>query len=395
MLIINQPQIMKRILYISIMFLLITTIGCSNKENLIEIEESTDNSPCTLMSVDPNNLINGDQLPIVAGKLLSYAVSSEDECAYMPPGKWVNLYGMVYYRYTERGSGNDKLSVNGLVKESAEAVASILNKDQLAEIISIISQQLIWENQARNNRDLISRELYKWKSGIEGDENLILNLTKENGVLLKNIIHQRTTIYATVMKELSDEQKNNFCLSRTLENNEINPNDLKNLKNQLNNDDEKTTLNLILSKFFVWATGTEEMNQLVDDGRPAVYFGFANLRIEDREGNNVSNGLRKEASDLISNTMNSSQKTTLNNLVSLQENYISTYFLTRANLASKLVEYLSNDSPINTYELLDLCTNSEIAESQLAILQAKEMGNIIQSLDATQLQILIDFKEGN
>lgn len=387
---------MKRIFYISIIFSAIIIIfGCQKKDTPIEVIEQIDNVPCTLMSANAENLVNGDQVPIVAGKLLSYAVSTEDECAYMPPGKWVNLYGMVYYRYVERGSGDDKVSVNGLVKKSAEAVASILNSEQLNQLISIVPQQLSWEDQARHNRDIISRELYKWKSGTAGDETLILNLSTENGTLLKNTIHQRTSIFASIMKELSDDQKNSFCLSRTSENKEIDPDDLKSLKNQLSNDDEKTTLNLILSKFFTWATGTEEMNQLVDDGRPAVYFGFANLRVEDREGDDVSNGLRKEAADLIANTLNAAQTSTLNNLTSSQENYLSTYFLTRANLASELVGYLSNDSPIHTDDLLAICRNSEVAESQLAILQAKEMGNIIQSMDSTQLQILVDFKEGN
>ena len=385
----------KRIKHLSIIFFAITNFSCQENESPAAIVDATQEISCSLIPADPNHLINGDQLPIVAGKLLSYAVSTEEECAYTPPGKWVNLYGMVYYRYIERGSGDDKVSVNGLVKESAEAVASILTNDQLEEILAIIPQQLNWENQARINRDLISRELYQWKSGIEGDENLILNLSHENGGLLKNIIHQRTTVYSNIMKELSNEQKNGFCLSRTLTNNEINPDDLKNLKNQLSNDDEKTTLNLVLSKFFVWATGTEEMNQLVDDGRPAVYFGFANIRIEDRAGDDVSNGLRKEASDLIINTLNSTQSTTLNNLVSLQENFLSTYFTTRADLASKLSEYLWNDFSVNTDELLDLCITSEVAESRLALLQAEEMGNIIQSMDSTQLQVLIDFKEGN
>ena len=391
----GQKNTMKRILNTSILFFALTNIGCQEEDNPVEINGPTQMTPCSLMSADPNNLTNGDQLPIVAGKLLSYAVSTEEECAYTPPGKWVNLYGMVYYRYVERGSGDDKVSVNGLVKESAEAVASILNNDQLGEILAIIPQQLLWENQARVNRDLISRELYKWKSGTSGDENLILNLSHENGELLKNIIHQRTTVYSRIIKELTHEQKIGFCLSRTLTNNEINAEDLKDLKNQLSNEDEKTTLNLVLSKFFVWATGTEEMNQLVDDGRPAVYFGFANIRVEDRAGDDVSNGLRKEASDLIMSTLNSAQITRLNNLVSLQENYLLTYFSTRANLASRLSGYLWNNFSANTDELLDRCIRSEVAESQLALLQAEEMGKIIQSMDATQLKILNDFKDGN
>lgn len=60
------------------------------------------------------------------------------------------------------------------------------------------------------------------------------------------------------------------------------------------------------------------MNQLEDDGRPAVYFGFENLRTEDKEREDVSNGLRKETSDLIANTLYTSQSTILNNLVSVE-----------------------------------------------------------------------------
>lgn len=358
----------------------------------IELIEELNQTTCGL--VDPSNLVNGDQLPIVAGKLLSYAVSTADECAYMPPGKWVNLYGMVYYRYIERGSGDTKVSVSGLVKETAEAVASILTPEQLDKIIAIIPQQLAWENTARSNRDSIARELYQWKSGTAGDEALILSLSRENGTLLKNVIHQRTAVFAEIVNGLTTIQREGFCLSRTTENDQIDPEDLKSLKNQLNNEAEKTTLNLVLSKFFVWATGTERMNQLVDDGRPGVYFGFANLRIEDREGEEVSNGLRKEASDLIVATMTTAQHNQLNNLVSAQESHLSTYFTTRANLATALVGYLNTPS-ISLEEVLEICINSEVAEAQLAILQAKEMGQIIQSFDATQWQILNDFKAGN
>lgn len=358
----------------------------------IELIEELNQTTCGL--VDPSNLVNGDQLPIVAGKLLSYAVSTADECAYMPPGKWVNLYGMVYYRYIERGSGDTKVSVSGLVKETAEAVASILTPEQLDKIIAIIPQQLAWENTARSNRDSIARELYQWKSGTAGDEALILSLSRENGTLLKNVIHQRTAVFAEIVNGLTTIQREEFCLSRTTENDQIDPEDLKSLKNQLNNEAEKTTLNLVLSKFFVWATGTERINQLVDDGRPGVYFGFANLRIEDREGEEVSNGLRKEASDLIVATMTTAQHNQLNNLVSAQKSHLSTYFTTRANLATALVGYLNTPS-ISLEEVLEICINSEVAEAQLAILQAKEMGQIIQSFDATQWQILNDFKAGN
>lgn len=362
-------------------------------QNEIELVEEFKPTTCGL-EADPNNLVNGDQLPIVAGKLLSYAVSTADECAYMPPGKWVNLYGMVYYRYIERGSGDTKVSVSGLVKETAEAVASVLTPEQLDKIIAIIPQQLAWENTARSNRDSIALELYQWKSGTAGDEALILALSRENGTLLKNVTHQRTAIFAEIVNGLTATQREGFCLSRTAENDQIDPEDLKSLKNQLSNEAEKTTLNLVLSKFFVWATGTERMNQLVDDGRPGVYFGFANLRIEDREGEEVSNGLRRDASNLILETMNATQQTRLNNLVLAQESHLSTYFTTRANLATALVGYL-NTASISLENVLEICINSEVAEAQLAILQAKEMGHIIQSFDATQWQILNDFKAGN
>ncbi len=376
-------------------------LGCKQQEEpqeaVLDIEMDTQeaiNQTACGLTVDPESLVNGDQLPIVAGKLLSYAVSTADECAYMPPGKWINVYGTVYYRYIERGSGENKVSVNGLVKQNTEIAASILSQDQMDQIISILPNQLEWENEARLNRDLIARELYHWKSGSQGDEELILRLTHENGSLLKNLVHQRTYVFAGIVNDLTAAQIEGFCLSRTAENDAINPEDLKNIKNQLSSEDEKTTLNLILSKFFVWATGTESMNQLVDDGRPGVYFGFANLRIEDREGEDVSNGLRKEASDLIIETLNAEQSSALSNLVAAQEGYLSSYYSTRAELASTLIHYLTDATSIQTDELQELCTQSEIAETQLALLQAKEMGRILQSMDSEQMQILVDFKEG-
>ena len=228
-----------------------------------------------------------------------------------------------------------------------------------------------------------------------GNEALILSLSRENGTLLKNVTHQRTAVFAEIVNGLAATQREGLCLSRTAENDQIDPEDLKNLKNQLSSEAEKTTLNLVLSKFFVWATGTERMNQLVDDGRPGVYFGFSNLRIEDRESEEVSNGLRRDASNLILETMNTTQQTRLNNLVVAQENHLSTYFITRANLATALVSYLTTTTKISPEELLDICINSQVAEAQLAIIQAKEMGHIIQSLDDDQWQILTDFKAGN
>ena len=393
---------MRRFYILSLFFWVLLPLGCKQQEKpeetdfVIDIDtlEAVNQTACGL-TVDPESLVNGDQLPIVAGKLLSYAVSTADECAYMPPGKWINVYGTVYYRYIERGSGENKVSVNGLVKQNAEIAATILSQDQMDQIVSILPQQLEWENEARFNRDLIARELYQWKSGAVGDENLILGLTHENGSLLKNLVHQRTSVFAAIVNDLTASQIEGFCRSRTAENDTIDPEDLKNIKNQLSSEDEKTTLNLVLSKFFVWATGTESMNQLVDDGRPGVYFGFANLRIEDRSGEEVSSGLRKEASDLIMETLNAEQSSTLNNLVAAQQGYLSAYYSTRAELASALVGYLTDATTTPSEGLLALCIQSEEAETRLGLLQAKEMGRILQSMDPEQMQILVDFKAGN
>lgn len=172
-------------------------------EPIPEIPEIEELVTCISDPIDPSDLANGDPLPIVAGKLLSFAVSTADECAYTPPGKWVNLYGVVYYRYVERGTGDEKNSVAGLVKESAEAVASILTNEQVSQLAAIVPQQLIWEDQARSNRDLIARELYKWRLGETGDETLILNLTSENGTILKDLVHQRTSVYGETFKSFT------------------------------------------------------------------------------------------------------------------------------------------------------------------------------------------------
>ncbi len=404
----------KRLLLPCTLLYLFLLFGCSNDDNGMiehdpnseenideeqtsdeeETEETTDEEIEVGCGVEPNpeDLINGDQLAIVAGKLLSYAVSTEDECAYTPPGKWINIYGTVYYRYVERANG---LSVEGLIKESAEATASILTSEQLHLIVELVADQTSKEIQGLANRDIISRELYKWKSGNEGSEELILRLTYENGHLLKDIIEQRTQVYGEIIKQLTNTQKNNLCSARVSQFNGVDPDDLNTIKKQLETDEEKAVLNIILAKFFSWATGTVSMNKLVDDGRPAVYFGFANLRVEDREGEDVSSGLRGEASKFILSILTPTQLEALHNLVSDQRTYLEYYFESRGNLASLLMDYQSNTGSADPHELSSICVNSEIAESQLGITQAKKMGNIIQSLNNDQMQILVDFKNGN
>ena len=197
------------------------------------------------------------------------------------------------------------------------------------------------------------------------------------------------------MKQLSEEQKNDLCLARVSQYNGINPDDLTSVKKQFATSEQKAVVNIVFSKFFAWATGTVDMNKLVDDGRPAVYFGFANLRIEDREGNDVSAGLRGESSKLLLQTLNSSQLAVLNNLIADQKPFIDTYFETRADIATMIMKYRSETATVDPNELAALCLKSEIAESELGLIQAKEMSKIIQSLSAAQMKVLTDFKEGN
>ena len=64
----------KRIKHLSIIFFAITNFSCQENESPAEIVDPTQEISCNLIPADPNHLINGDQLPIVAGKLLSYAV---------------------------------------------------------------------------------------------------------------------------------------------------------------------------------------------------------------------------------------------------------------------------------------------------------------------------------
>ena len=224
---------------------------------------------------------------------------------------------------------------------------------------------------------------------------MILTLAEENGKLFANLIAQKTAVYGEIYNTLTNEQKNKLCeLRKTSDHASSNTEAIETLEAQFKGD-ERSVMRLILSKFFIWVTGLEAYNQVVDTGRPAVYFGFANLRVEDRAGEDVSNGLRSEASKLVANLLDTNQSAIMDTLIDDQTIYLDSYYQTRADLASMIMTYQSENPTIDTNELLSLSVQSEVDEAKLAIVQAKGMGKIIRSLTADQFKVLTDFKAGN
>ena len=202
-------------------------------------------------------------------------------------------------------------------------------------------------------------------------------------------------VLGEIYQELTDTQKDAMCeLRKTSDHVTSNTDILTSLDSQLNKE-ERTVLRLILHKFFVWSTGLEAMNRLVDSGRPAVFFGFAYLRVDDRAGEEPSNGLRGEASKLIDNLLDENQGIILDKLIEDQADQLASYFKDRGDLASLIMNYQRANLTIDTDAIAQLSVSSEVVETALAISQAKAMGMIVQSLTTEQMKVLTDFKEGN
>lgn len=381
-----------------IVFVLVLVFGCKKDDDIAPIDDVVVVDDDVVIDDSETSEIvdygNGDPLAIVAGKAMSFAASNVDECAYTPPGKWVNSYGSTYLRYVERGEGTEKEDISGSVKVFAEGVASVLTEDQMNTLLENISEQTSLELEALENRDLIARELYKWRQGTAGDESHLMELGEKNGRILYDLLTQRTEDYGSVVQNLTADQKESLALVRTNEYTEATPDDLEAIKASLSSEDERARLTIMLYKFLSWSTGTEAMNRFIDDGRPAVFFGFANLRVENITGEDQVLSLRKDASDLFLNILNTEQTDAIKNLVSEQADVLEGHFESRRVIGSGLMGYQKSDGMVNLDELLETCIESERNEVELAILQAKRMSEIILDLSDEQLQKLIDFKEG-
>lgn len=252
------------------------------------------------------------QLSIVAGKMLAFAVSSVDDAAAAPPGKWVNVYGFIYYRYTERGSGNTKANMNGLRQRMADGVATVLNADQLRAMAGMTGDQHSLEVKAALNRDRIVRELFKWRDGDGGDEALVLALAKENGQIVAQVLAQRSRVYGEVLLSLNDGQMTDLRRVRNGQHSGVVSKASGAIRSEDGSRIDKLQATLLLADVLTWATGTEEMNRVIDEGRPAVFFGFASLRAADRNSGSPSNGLRRDASRIVRNTLTPAQLGVIN-----------------------------------------------------------------------------------
>lgn len=329
-------------------------------------------------------------LQIIEGKLLSWTVSTDDEIAYTPPGKWANVYGKTYYRYVERAHGA-AIKVN----QVAASTANILNPEQLKMITAIVSDQSKIETKGLANRALIARELIKWRNGGQGDEGMILKIANENGNMFTKLILQNASVYGKIFQSLTNEQKNAMAALRKTSDHAHSSTMVLSSIDKSFSKEERTVLKILLSDFFIWATGTEEMNRYIDSGRPAVFFGFANLRVKNRAGKNVSPGLRGEASKVVERLLDAKQKAALDQLIIDQANLLVSYYKERGDLASKIMGYQSANSTVDKQAISDLCVSSEVDEAKLAIIEAKGMAAIIQSFSPDQIKVLHDFKAKN
>lgn len=328
-----------------------------------------------------------DPLSIVSGKLLAFSVSSEEQVTTTPPGKWANLFGFTYFRYTERGSGKEKASINGLINDMAEGVIEQLDESGVEAMKSIVRQQGEIEVKANENRQEISRQMFQWREAT-GDEARILAIAEENGKLLSELLEQRIEVYSKTLSGMNAQQRMQLSAVRKGESIAENR---KRVASLAGNREAKRELTLLLGKFVTWATSTPEMSAVIDAGRPAVFFGFADLRIRNRQGNRPSTSLRRDASRIMLKTLDDSQREKLKELVDDQAALMKTYLETRGELAQALNPNSQQKSEIDWATIRDLCMESEVAEAKLGILQAQKMGEIVRSLSNSQVEILRGF----
>jgi len=215
-----------------------------------------------------------DPLSIVSGKLLAFAVSSEEQVASTPPGKWANVFGFTYFRYTERGTGKQKANINGLISKMAEGVIGQLDNESVEAIKSVAKKQSEIEIRAIQHRNEISRLLFQWREK-PGDESRILALAEDNGKLLAELLEQRITVYSQVLARMTAQQREGLTKVRK---GEYATTNARRVASMAKTRDAKRELTLLFGKFVTWATSTAEMSEVIDAGRPAVFFGFANLR---------------------------------------------------------------------------------------------------------------------
>lgn len=330
-----------------------------------------------------NRTSQQDQLQIVAGKLLSMAVSSEEEVAVSPPGKWVNTWGFTYFRYTERGTGRNKVSLNGLLSKMADGAASVLNENQLRLMTNIVAHQENLEAEASKNREELIRELFQWRTKGKGDKARILALAEKNGQLLAELLNERRQAYEQICESLTSEQDKQLRAVRAGEFQST-----KSVRKLARSKKQKQELTLMLGKFITWSTGTPDMNRVIDAGRPAVFFGFANLRMANRNSGKRSQSLRGDASKTMLGLLNARQMTMLKELISEQAKYLKSYLDQRGQLGALLSRNPSTGAILETSMIKELCVGSEVAEAQLGIIQAERMSSIIRSFsDAQTLQL--------
>ncbi len=375
---------------IVILWLILAT-SCSTHRNIIDDADPIWDQD---LSDELDDLAGEDrsELFVLGAKAFAWITGTLEMCFEVDDSKLVDWFGFYYYQSVEN-DGDDGGS-GGLRDVAGRAFLEILDSDQRQQLYDAVSDlETVWSN-LFSHRETIASTLYSLKSDGDLDSGEMDPICSDAGQVEGEIAAAMAAVYQQIHGTLTDTQLQQLSdfrdgLIEIPDSDEVEQ-ELEDLDSGLRNP--VTTL---AAKGFTWLTSTLDMNEEIDPGRIANYFGFNYFKDEEPAvGPYTPPKQRDEIGLAFLETLTELQRQILYDLLDEQRSRRDDYFNTRSDITAGLYALLDQGS-IDENALLDSTEQSGSFDGEIAVMQAVAFGEILHSLSMAQLAHLEGIRDGS
>lgn len=303
-------------------------------------------------------LADGAQSHQIAFNGLGFITGDFCACTFIPPGKVADYFGFQYLRdndITQMGHNSDFSGVIG------DNLLYVLNDTQKAKIIALAKAQVeIIKQYAYLRFPLIDafirmRDKSMPTGSLGLDSTAVCALSSQIYRVDGRICFQRAQLYAEIINSFTEDQKAYLdSISKIGMNNMPRIAEEDKIDKQGLNNNEFVGIMSIADDIYSWYVGNIDADVYFCPERQGNYFGSFYLKDAPAMGNpnySIDTTLSQDGGTRFLETLNTSQKATINELYKKQNTTLNTLVNRRTDLSKLLRSYLTG-ATVDTTEVL-------------------------------------------
>lgn len=373
---------------------IVSTAGCIQQVSDESVSEFTVEIPSPDEYNIERTLSDGAQRQTIAFDALAFLTNNLGAQSFLPPGKVADYSGFQYLRdNTPNGFGHN----TDFVTTIAFNILHILTDTQINQMVERAKDQVDLINEYAYKRfplmDAFRRVLENnLPSGSAGlDKQTVITYTSELYRIDGEISYDRAQLFGTIIRSLSDEQKDAIAYLQSIPSVEEWDRTLEDpLKDLQLEHDINVAVMTYASEMYAWIAGSVEADTYFCPERQGTYFGSFFLKDWPAMGNpdyTIDEGLTARAGEFLLQNLTTDQSERITDLVEIQKQDLYDIVEVREDISEELRGFIT-EKTIDKENVLSLSEQYGLLDGEMVYEYVTHFTSVAQSLSQQQQSVL-------